>query len=147
MRFGIPLMAAMLLVLLAVTGCAGESLPKTIRVRGRVTYKGQPLPAGRITFVPSGSTAGLFRPAQGTLREDGTYELSTFRAGDGALPGEYVVLIESLEHPASIDTAKIAPPPKSRIPERFANQTQTPLRAVVNADARGPLKLDFDLRG
>jgi Protein of unknown function (DUF1559) len=72
---GRPLVSCLLL------GCA-ESRPKTAVVTGKVTYQGKPVPHGTITFVPANGPA-----ATGEIRPDGSYTLTTFRDGDGALLG------------------------------------------------------------
>ena len=87
------LLLTVLAALLAssLSGC-GKKLPKTIKVGGKVTYQGAPVPTGTITFHPTERTAGrLYRPAVDVLEVDGTYELQSFRRGDGAMPGEYAV--------------------------------------------------------
>ena len=86
-----PLLAAFL------SGC-GENLSETVKVRGKVTYQAAPVATRTITFHPAEQTAGrLYRPAVDVLEVDGTYELQSFRRGDGAMPGEYAVAIESVE--------------------------------------------------
>lgn len=56
------------------------------------------MPAGTIAVHPA-APAGeqLYRPAVGVIAEDGAYQLQGFRHGDGVMPGEYVVVIESYE--------------------------------------------------
>src|SRR5262249_41391766 len=90
MRNRVPGLIAMALVF----GCgADDGFGRRWPVRGTVTYNGQPLEAGRITFDPV-ATDGSARVAAGTIR-DGSYTLSTAGGDDGALPGKYQVAIVS----------------------------------------------------
>lgn len=135
-------------------GC-GPGRPEVAPVRGTVTLGGRPIPMGIIQFWPEEG-----RPARGTINQDGTYTLTTFESGDGAVLGKHVVTIES------VATSDTAPKPKSveeeiaiysdpntpvvqggamqtLIPRAYADRAQTPLRAEV---ARGENTLDFQLK-
>jgi hypothetical protein len=62
------------LALVLAAGCGG---PFTASVSGTVTYKGNPLPGGTVTFIhPDG------RVGYGTIHEDGTYSISAAPGGD-----------------------------------------------------------------
>ena len=81
--------------LLIVLGCSqDDSLGKRYPVSGTVTYKGQPLAKGRINFVPKD---GKSRPASGQIKDGSFSSLTTLSEGDGALPGDYVVSIDTKE--------------------------------------------------
>jgi hypothetical protein len=83
-----------------VAGCGtDDGLGRKYAVSGKVTYKGQPVSKAKISFVPV-SSAG--HGAYGDV-ENGSFSLSTLAPGDGALPGEYQVLVDTRE----IDTAKL----------------------------------------
>ena len=72
-----------LLVALVATGCSNQG--KT-QIQGEVTYGGQPLALGTITFTPK---ADGFRAIQ-TIK-DGKFDIA---AKNGVQPGEYNVLVE-----------------------------------------------------
>jgi hypothetical protein len=77
------------LILVPFWGCgldAGPQAGMTVPVKGKVTYKGQPLAQGEVVFEPDGG-----REAHGSIQPDGTFELSTFKQGDGAVPGVHRV--------------------------------------------------------
>lgn len=64
---------------------------------------GQPVDGANVNFqLTDGS-----RSALGVTDSQGRYELTTFTASDGALPGEYQVAITKFE----------TPPPGSNVPE------------------------------
>jgi hypothetical protein len=78
--------------LLACGGCEsgdGPHVAPTVPVKGTVTFKGQPVTQGTITFEPE----DIGREAHATIQPDGTFVLSTFKEGDGAVPGLHRVAI------------------------------------------------------
>jgi len=138
LRIGICCAAA-----LTIVGCKKE-FPETVAVRGAVSYQGKPVPKGTITFHPLHGEGGLYRPAVGVIASDGTYQLQSFRRGDGIMPGEYVVVIESYEGgPTAEETNR---PRKWLIPEKYGAPASSDLRATISADAQQPLVFDFRLQ-
>ncbi|HXG13311.1 MAG TPA: hypothetical protein VNK04_26375 [Gemmataceae bacterium] len=135
----------LLAVLLGVSwGCGSRDRP--VPVRGKVTVDGAPIAGAGVVFHPKD---GNGRPASGETRADGTYHLTTFTEGDGALPGEYRVTIvwEEPVHPylAYRDgspkkkalekeylewKAKHKPKP-SPIPPHYGDPAKTPLEQKV----------------
>jgi hypothetical protein len=93
MRFRVPKLSVLALAVLAASlgcGAAGQgALPSLIPVKGKITYKGQPLTTGAVRFEPD----GYGRMASGTLQSDGTYVLSTLKEADGAVAGTHRVYI------------------------------------------------------
>jgi len=96
-------------------GCGSSSgTPVTlIPVKGKVTYKGQPVTKGVIQFEPD----GYGRPATGQLQSDGTFELSTLKPGDGVVAGKHRISITELDKSLAKDRAlrKYASPNTSRL--------------------------------
>ncbi|MDR3636204.1 MAG: hypothetical protein P4L84_20550 [Isosphaeraceae bacterium] len=91
MRTGAVLSLVMAALALPCCGCGSSSsrqLPLTLPVRGKVTYRGKPLTEGKVKFEPD---AG--RSASGHIHSDGTYVLTTFKEGDGAVPGVHRVAV------------------------------------------------------
>lgn len=70
-----------------LAGCT----PGPTRQRGVVTVDGVPLAKASVTFIPTDDTK---RPASGTTDEDGRFELMTLNPGDGAMAGEYKVIVK-----------------------------------------------------
>ncbi|HJZ53606.1 MAG TPA: hypothetical protein VKE74_01525, partial [Gemmataceae bacterium] len=80
------------------------------------------------------------RDAFGSTDASGVFELTTFKPGDGALPGKYKVVIQPPgEEGGSTpfdDPDKPAPPPKPkstrpRVPVKYTAVGQTPLTQQV----------------
>jgi hypothetical protein len=64
-------------------------------VRGKVLLSNKPLPQGAIMFAPlaQGENASAGKAGVGRIQEDGTYTLTTYEKGDGAVVGEHWVTI------------------------------------------------------
>jgi hypothetical protein len=79
-------------LVLGLTGCGNKLHP----VRGTVALDdGTPVTRGLIVFerVDGGPAV----TARGDIRSDGTYEMSTYKTGDGVPPGKYKVLVNPLD--------------------------------------------------
>jgi hypothetical protein len=97
MKTAVWMMAAACVLLVAISGCGGGSYD-TAPVEGTVTFEGQPVPGGSISFIPiggDGTRAG--KPGSGTIQSDGTYKMSTYGTDDGAMIGRHNVLFSAPE--------------------------------------------------
>lgn len=136
--------------LFAFSGC-GDGLPQRAPVAGSVTFNGQPVSEGTVTFFP---TAG--RAALGKIQADGTFRLTTYDEGDGALLGEHRVTIEAVKvtggaSPQSFEEelrfgqtgqATVASVVERLVPQEYAQRATSPLTASVQ---RGENRIDFHL--
>jgi hypothetical protein len=108
------------LVGLSCWGCGastGAPAGMTVPVKGKVTYKGQPLTQGSVVFEPDGG-----REANGEIQPDGTFVLTTFRIGDGAVPGVHRVGVTG-----SLKGGK------SPIPVKYRSPSSSKLEVEVSA--------------
>ena len=80
---------AVFAVLFAVAGC-GESNPSTAQVSGKVTLDGEPVEGALVLFIPDDPAN---KAATASSQSDGSYTLTTFEAGDGAMPGSYKIKV------------------------------------------------------
>jgi len=130
---------AVLALVAGAPGC-GESGPPMGRVSGKVTYNGQPVPKGTISFQ-SASPEG--RNATGEIGPDGSYTIQTETPGDGAIVGDYKVAITALEDNVVLDyIPKKKPEPKRLVPEKYENPATSGLTAKVES---GSNAIDFPL--
>ena len=102
----------------SLPGC-GPSYPETIPVSGTVTLDGQTIAGAAVVFTPEEG-----RQATGTTDSSGRFELSTFRLGDGALPGPHRVTVSKT---TVGDDGKIV----FLIPRVYGNQQTSPLTCDV----------------
>src|SRR5215204_672559 len=82
-----PHLGLLLSALLPLAAGCGQA--KTVKVQGVVTLDGKPLPGATVTFSPIQEG----RAASGRTDTDGSFRLTTYRTDDGALPGEYKVIV------------------------------------------------------
>jgi hypothetical protein len=75
-------------------GCNGSPY-EVAPVRGLVKLNDAPFPQGSIVFSPiaQGEDANPGKPGTAKIQPDGSYQLSTFSKGDGAVVGEHWVTI------------------------------------------------------
>jgi hypothetical protein len=143
---------ATLLALTLLGGC-GSGLPERGKVTGKVTVNGKPVPQGTVTFYPKTG-----RSASGRIQPDGTYTLTTFDEGDGAIVGSHEVTIEAVRFAGAsrgksfeeeIATAKTgtrvdpaAAKPQWLLPEKYSLRGQSGLTREVESGAN---TIDFAL--
>jgi len=142
MRFDWTRAAALAATFLVTTwGCSSATeRPETVPVQGKVTYKGEPVPKGTVTFLSDGGQV-----ATGEIQPDGSYKLSTFEEGDGAIPGPAKVgILANTLHPHMMPGSSPGyKPPKDLVPKKYSKPESSGLEATVTKD--GP-PINFDLK-
>ena len=111
MQFSKLAAAASLLVATAIAGCGPDNGLHLAKVRGKVTYKGEPITYGTIMFEPEQGP-----PAIGSINSDGTFVLSTENSGDGAVVGPHRIAVIGLKE--STQSAPALPDPETN-PREF----------------------------
>lgn len=134
-RMRLTLVAGLGLVL-SLGGCTGDpNLPKLGKVHGTVKYNGKLLDAGHIVFTPATGKGGeTGQVATGEINPDGTYEMTTFNTGDGAILGQHIVTVtvQKGEMPKPDANSHIKYElPKNQAPSKYATADKSPLRCTV----------------
>ncbi len=119
---GIGLLALVLGI--SLCGCGGDSGPTLVQLSGTILFEGHPIPPGTLTFIPK---EGKGPTATGTISDAGHFTVSTHRPGDGIVPGEYRIRVESWETPPTMG----GPPAKSAVPAKYTNINTTDLTLAV----------------
>jgi hypothetical protein len=127
-------------------GCDSDTNPKTYKVSGIISLKGQPVEKATLVFIPKGENGN---PATAVSSKDGRYELTTFNAADGAVPGEYSIKISKLEYKEERTSTEnvyanseeesvnyklsesAGAPPKNLLPAKYANPMTSGLTYTV----------------
>jgi len=128
---GLALGLALLGTLLG--GCGGGDEGRVVPAGGKVTYKGEPIAKGTVVFTPDKG-----RPATGAI-ENGSFILSTYAEGDGALPGKYkvgVVVTEEVPTKGGDNTTKYI------VPQKYSDPEQSGLTAEVPSGGKKDLQID-----
>jgi len=142
-------------LVLMLGGCGGKS--KLHKVEGTVTLDGKPLAGAQIQFINEKGEGTLAHAATGT---DGSFRLSTFSTGDGAMAGDYKVLVSIPQtsgpeggqpdphDPKSMAEAmkkfsetKKTQPQKPTVPANYGDVSKTPLRQRIPAEGAITLEL------
>ena len=122
---GLYLLGRLTMILPLITaGCSEELGPErfaTTSVTGTVTEGGRPLARGWIEFIPVDGTVGNLR--SGWIHPDGSFQVDGVAVGENALRLVY----------AGIQFGG---------GDQLFGQFATPIRRVIPAQPRGPLKID-----
>jgi hypothetical protein len=122
--------------------------PRVVPATGRVLYRGQPVEGAKVTFT--NSAAGV--SGYGETGPDGRFRLTTFKEGDGVVPGTQRVAVRKVE---VIDRSKpgfdystsseVPPPPEERwlIPRRYGNVATSGLTVEVAEGAKNDFVLEL----
>lgn len=114
--------AMVCLLALAASGCGQKDV---IPVSGKVTHKdGTPVTGGMVIFEPLGQKVS----ARGEIQSNGTFQLGTRTNNDGAMEGEYKVLISP---PPVLEEGKRV---RSPIAAKYQSLESTPLKFAVSRD-------------
>ncbi len=144
------LVAALGGLLAVAAGCGPSGVP-VAQVRGKVTYRGQPVANASISFVPDAKGVA---PALGKTNAAGEYRVTTFAANDGAPVGRCKVAISLTgpppplpphlaNAPAAAETLQM--PGKPLLPTKYFSPDTSDLFADVTAS--GDNVFDFVLVG
>ncbi|QDT66991.1 hypothetical protein [Calycomorphotria hydatis] len=120
-----------LMVFITLAGCQQADRDEVSPVKGVVIYQGNPLSGGSIQFIPDSSQGTTGRMATGKIGPDGTFELTTYEPGDGALPGHHKVTISYYESEEFDPENPTLSESKSLVPEKYGDPTQSGLNAEV----------------
>jgi hypothetical protein len=133
-----------------LVGCGGDPLaakrPKVVMVSGIVLHENKPVEGATVMFVPQGHT----NAAAGLTDAKGEFQLQTFEANDGAVPGNYKITIRkiSLGTAASAggDDANVGAAQETwLLPKKYGESGTTDLTATVGET--GENKFSFKLTG
>ncbi len=127
-------MVCSILGMVLLLGCSrGRSGIEIVRVEGRITFDGGPMPAaGTLRFLPrsqaaNGSGSRPTRPGSAQFETDGRFRVTSWEPGDGLVPGTYAVSVECWQTPPTMD----GPPAVSHVPSTHLAAATTPLEIVV----------------
>jgi hypothetical protein len=135
-------MVAALLCVGGTTGCNSGGLPNMVPIRGEVRLDGSPVAEGQVVYLPKDPSQG--RQASGPIKPDGTFVLTTLKAGDGAMAGDYDIVVfgygtdpgkgatSRAEMESSLQQGRA-----SGLPERYADAKTSGLSDLVDRSHSG----------
>ncbi len=118
----------------ALIGC-GRSEPRVpvVAVTGKVSFQGQAPSGAQIVLHPVSPKADSQVAPSGTVKDDGTFQISAYDQGDGAPPGEYVATIQWFKVVASAEGAGGRGP--NDLPAAYADPATSPIKVKVENSA------------
>ena len=141
--------ASLSVVLAALAGCGSDG-PTVIPIRGDVVFKGAPLrdvPQGLVHYLPKTAEG---RQASGRIQPDGTFVLTTFKGGDGVVPGEYDIVVSAYATGPELTRAQVEATrgvginkPRLLIPQKYTEVTTSGLTDTVNSDHSGFRRIEL----
>ncbi len=100
-------------------------------VTGKVLFHGKPAVGATVTFVRKGAAnAAQELLPQGVVGEDGTFSVSS-SSGQGALPGEFIVLVEWKDGAGKVRGRAPALNAPDRFKKKYLNPNNPLLLATV----------------
>ena len=121
---------------LAVLAGCGSKSAATSGVKGRVTYRGEPLDGGVIVFVPDEDRGNSGPLVKGTIAADGTFSLAPETAA-----GWYRVAVAPLPGAAPPPTVSNLYP---GLPNRYRNPQLSGLAGEIKPGADNHFEFDLD---
>lgn len=123
-----------LALLLAATGCRSYE-KETAPVRGTVTLDGQPIPGATVMCAPPSG-----RAASGVVGPDGSFALSTYGKGDGAIIGRHPVAVFP---PSPLNEAAVMPAWAAKLPMKYQNTASSGLVCEVKRGEDNVLTIEL----
>ncbi|HEY2411855.1 MAG TPA: hypothetical protein VGI40_06420 [Pirellulaceae bacterium] len=130
------------LVALLLPGCGGGSTGLAV-VKGKISYKGKPVPHGTVNFLPND---GNKPTGTGEIQPDGSYELKTFvsnKPSNGAVVGQHKVVIVAIMDQANVLPEQRSPLSEPIVPVKYTSPATSDLSANVENKEN---TIDFDLQ-
>ena len=149
------LLACVVPVMVASFGCApaGDDGPLRVPATVTISHNGSPVDGANVTFVPKGEG----QAAYGVTDAGGKAKLSTLGEDDGAIPGDYDVMVRKTETEASdvqVDSNEIGAMPagadatkpietRNLLPEKYSAIGTTDLKATVTDNGENDFSFDL----
>jgi hypothetical protein len=113
-------------LLLATTSCSGGKQKPVYPVKGKVLFEGRPAAGATVVFHAKDPGENGTEQPYGVVADDGTFELTTYRARDGAPVNQYLVTVFLRKRDAGDDETDL-------LPLRYNATNESGLTAEVRA--------------
>jgi hypothetical protein len=128
-------------LLFLAAGCGAESL-ELAPVRGKVSYRGQPLRSGSIVFAPHPVRNGPGPLARADIQPDGTFQLKSGTTL-GAVPGLHRVTVVAVTETPAVPGQRFTRP-RSLLPEKYRDPELSGLSYTVEAGRENVVNFNLD---
>jgi hypothetical protein len=129
---------ALLVVSMALTGCGTsvDGRPTPVAASGVVFYKKEPCANAKVLFAPEDHQY----TAVGQTDSSGRFRLQTFDPGDGAVPGNFKVVVSKFE---AVDLPNGGFRETFFLPQKYRNPQTSGLKAVVPENGTQDITIDL----
>lgn len=112
------------------SGCGAPEPPEQVfPVAGKVFVKGKPADGAVVTFFKVGADITSGQPSA-TVQPDGSFQLTSYRPGDGAAEGEYQITLSWREPVGgSLSDPEYGP---EKLPKKYLSPASSGLVAMVS---------------
>ncbi len=123
------LMVAMSVSVAVGCGGGGASDDKaTAKVTGKVTHNGSVVSGGEVVFSPVAEAGAKGPPGQagrGAIKSDGTFVVTTYKDGDGAVIGQHRIMYMPGATPAATHDEQGKPAAEQKAPAKLVPSKDT----------------------
>jgi hypothetical protein len=123
------------LILSVGCGRVDQDRVPVVPVDGTVSFHGKPLPGAMIVLHPTDGGSTLSPAPRAQVEKDGSFRFTTYEAGDGAPPGEYIATIAWYKLVNQAGDVKAGP---NVLPPKYGYPQSSPWQIRV---ADGPTRL------
>jgi hypothetical protein len=117
-----------------LAGCGGgDGEVPAVPAAGTVTYQGKPVEKGTVYFLPEKG-----HPATGAI-EGGKFTLTTYKEGDGAIPGKHGVGVAVTE---AVPTKDGDTAEKYVVPQKYADPGSSKISVDIPAGGKTDIVID-----
>lgn len=132
MRIGSTKYAVISLLALAIVGCGDKH--GLVPVSGTVTIDGKPLTVGQVMVSPEGSRASI-----GPLDNQGRFQLTCYKKGDGLAVGTYDAAVSAVEQVGEREL-------RWHAPKQYASERTSGISVTIDGPT-DDLKIDLTWSG
>jgi hypothetical protein len=123
-----------------ITGC-GDGNPKTYPVDGRVIFEdGKVAEIGTVEFRMNQDENRII--ARGVIRKDGSFSMSTFEPGDGAVEGKHQAIVQQMVISEGLGPSHQHGP---RVPKKYADYSTSGLQVEVKPIEKNQITIKLEV--
>jgi hypothetical protein len=128
------------LILSVGCGKVDKNRVPVVPVDGTVSFDGKPLAGAMIVLHPKNGGSNLAPAPRAQVEKDGSFRFTTYEAGDGAPPGEYIATIAWYKLVNQAGDVKAGP---NVLPPKYSNPKNSPwqIRVAESGTRLSPVQI------
>jgi len=130
---GFRILSVGIAMLVAFGGCSSEKRVPVFPVSGKVSFKGAAPTGAQVVLHPVGSKEPTEVAPTATVKDDGSFALTSYEPDDGAPAGDYVAVIQWFRTVPALNGAG-----PNVLPKQYASAKSSPVKVSVS---NGPVEI------